>query len=79
MVSLVCLCTQLFLFLKHLQYKPIYRAITLIAATGLPIVKNVFSFIKDQELGGYVLSFVSLLFMLKMNTCLISRILLAMT
>ena len=49
-VSLVCLCTQLFLFQKCLQYKLTDKAITLAAATEAPMVKNVFSFIEDQKL-----------------------------
>ena len=57
LVSLVCLWTQLFLFQKHLQYKPIDRAIILIAATGGSMVNKVFTFIEDQKLSGYVLIF----------------------
>ena len=78
-VSLVCLYIQLFLFWKHLQYKAIDRALILIAATGVPMVKNVLTFINDQKLWGYVLSFVNMLFMLKIDKCFISRILLPKT
>ena len=76
-VGLVYLHTQVFLFCKNLQYKPIDRAIMLIAAIEVPVVKNILIFIGDQKLCGYVLSFVSVLFMLKIDTCFISRILLA--
>ena len=51
-VGLVCLHTQLFLFQKHLQYKPIERVVILTAATGVPMGKNVFSFIEDQNYEG---------------------------
>ena len=42
-VGLVYLCTQLFLFQKHLQDKPTDRAIILIAAIVVTLVKT-FSF-----------------------------------
>ena len=47
------------------------------AAIGVPMVKNILTVIGDQELCGYVLSFISILFMLKIDTCFISGILLA--
>ena len=72
----MCLSTQPFLFEKHLQYEAIDRAIILIAAIGVPMVKNIFTFTEDQKLCRYV-SFVSMLFMLKIDTHFISRILLA--
>ena len=50
-----------------MQYNPIDRAIILIAATGVPMVKNVFTFIEDQKLLGYVLSLISVLFVLKID------------
>ena len=50
------LCTQLFPFRKHLQYKPIDRNIMLITATGVPIVKNILTFKGDQKLGRNVQS-----------------------
>ena len=46
------------LFQKHLQYRPIDSANILIAATRVPVVENIFTFIGDQKLWGYVLSFV---------------------
>ena len=75
LVSLVCLCTELYLLQKHLQYKPIDRDITPNAETEVPLVESIFTFIEGQELWGYVLSFVRVLFMLIINTCLISGIL----
>ena len=74
-VSLVCLCTELILFQKHLQYKPIAKAIIPIADTEVPMVENIFTFIEDQELLGYVQSFVSVLFMLTIYICFICSIL----
>ena len=76
-VGLVYLHTQLFPFQKHLQYKPIDRAIMLIGAIGVPMVENILTFIGDQKLYRYVLSFVSILFMLKIHMCFITRVLLA--
>ena len=49
-VCLVCLCTQLLLFQKHLDYKPIDRGITPNAETEVSMVKNIFTFIEGQEL-----------------------------
>ena len=37
----------------------------LIAAIVVPMVKNIFTFTQDQKLCGYVLSFVSILFIFK--------------
>ena len=72
---LVCLCTQFFLFQKHLQYKPTEKAITQIAETEVPLVANIFTFIEGQELLVYVLSFVSVQVMLIIDTCFISQLL----
>ena len=66
--SSVFLYTTL-LFPRHLQYKPTDRAITPISENEVPMVENVFTFIEGQELLGYVLSFVSVLFMHIINTC----------
>ena len=44
------------------------KAIKLSADNEVPMVKNVFTFIEDQELWGYVVSFVSLLFKLIIDT-----------
>ena len=41
------------------------------------MVENVFTFIEDQNLLGSVLSFVSVIFILKIDICFISHILLA--
>ena len=71
----VCLCTQLILFQKHLQCKPIVKAIIPSADAEVPMVENVFTFIKHQKLLGYVLSFVNMLFMLQIDICFISGIL----
>ena len=49
-VSLAYLCTQFLLFGRHSQYKPIDRAIILIAANGVYMVKNIFTFVEDQKL-----------------------------
>ena len=49
MVSIVCLCTQLFLFQRHLQYKPIDTAITPNAETEVPMVERIFTLIEGQE------------------------------
>ena len=76
-VSLVCLCTQLSLIQKHLQYKPIAKAIIPIADVEVPMVENIFNFIEDQKLLGSALSFVSVLFMLKIDICFILGILVA--
>ena len=46
----------------------------LIATIGVPMVKNILTFIGDLKLCGYDLSFVTLLFMLKTDTCFISGI-----
>ena len=64
-ISLACLHTQLILFQKHLQYKSIAKTIITSADTEVPIIGNVFTFIEDQKLLGYVLSFVNVIFMLK--------------
>ena len=74
-VSLVCSHTQLFLFQKHLQYKPIAQDITPIAEAEVPMIENVFTFIDDHELRRYVPSFVSMLFMLLNDINFISGIL----
>ena len=39
--GLVYLCTQLYPFQKHLQWKPIDRVIMLIAAIGVPMVEYI--------------------------------------
>ena len=52
LVSLVCLCTQLFSFQKYLQYKPIDRAIILISARGIPMVKNIFISMRTRNYEG---------------------------
>ena len=78
-VSLVCLQTQLYICQKHLQYKPTDRTIMLTATIEVPMVKNILTFTEDQKLCGYVLHFISILFMLKIDTHFISRILLART
>ena len=62
--------------LKKIAVQTKWQAILLIAAIGVPEVKNIFTFIEDQKLCGYVLNFVNVLFMLKIDTCFISRILL---
>ena len=74
-VGLVYLCTQLILFQKNLQYKPITKAIIPSANVEVPMVENIFSFIEDQKLLGYVLGFVNMLFMLKIDISFISAIL----
>ena len=74
-VSLVCLHTQLILFQKHLQYKPIVQDIIPNADVEVPMVENVFTFIEDQKQLGYVLNFVNVIFMIKIDICLISEIL----
>ena len=53
------------------------KAIIPIADADIPMVENVSTFIEDQKLLRSVLSFVSVLFMLKIDICLISSILLA--
>ena len=50
--------SQLILFQKHLQYKPIANASIPSADTKVPIVGNVFCFNEGQELFGYALNFV---------------------
>ena len=75
-VSPVYLYTQLFSFQKHLQYKPMDRNNMMITAIGVPIVENIWTFRRDQKLGGNDLSFVNVLFILEMDTCFISGILL---
>ena len=59
--DLLCLCTQLFLFQKHLQYKPIAKAIIPNADAEVPMVETVFTFIEDHRLVGFILSFVNVL------------------
>ena len=71
--------TQLFPFQTHLQYKPINRDIILIGAIRVPTIENILAFTGDQKLCGYVLSFVNILFILKIDTCFISGILLTKT
>ena len=77
LTGIVCLYTQLFLFWKYLQYKPVDRAITLSAVIEVPMAKMFLLSIKDQKPWRHVLSFVSVLFMPKIDTCFISKILLA--
>ena len=78
-VGLVYLSAQLFPFWKHLQYKPIDRIIMLITTTRVPIIENILTFKGEPKLCGYVLCFVIILLTLKIDTCFISRILLAKT
>ena len=73
------LCTQPFPFQKHLQYKPIDRDTMLITANGVPMVENILTYMGDQKLCSNVLSFVNILFILKIDPCFISRFLLAKT
>ena len=73
-VSLVCLHTQLILFRKYLQYKPITKAILPSADAEGPMVENIFTFIEDQKLLGYIPGFVNALFMLKIDIYFISGI-----
>ena len=49
----------------------------MISANEVPVVKNILTFMGDQKLGGNDLSFVNVLFILKIDTCFISGILLA--
>ena len=49
----------------------------IISAIGVPMVENILTFIGAQELGRNGLSFVNIIFILKMDTCFISGILLA--
>ena len=49
----------------------------LINAIGEPMVKNILTFMGDQKICGNVLRFVNVLFILKIDMCFISRILLA--
>ena len=49
----------------------------LITATGVPMVKTILIFIGDQKQCWYVQGIVSVLFILRIVTCFISRILLA--
>ena len=58
-----------------MQYKPVAKAIILSANTEVPIVENVSTFTEGQKLLGYVVSFVYVLFILKIDICLMSRIL----
>ena len=51
----------------------------IITATGAHMVKNSLTFMGDQKLGGKDLSFVNMLFILKIDTNFISGILLAKT
>ena len=69
------LCTQLILFQKHLQYKPIAKAIIPNTDAEVCMVENMVTFIEDQKLLGYVLSFFNMLVMLKIDICFISGIL----
>ena len=64
-----------FISKKHLQNKPITKAIIPSANAEVPMVENVFTFIEYQKLLGYVLSCVNVLFMLKIDICFISGIL----
>ena len=64
---------------KHLQDKSIDRNIMLITDTGVPMVENILTFKGDKKLCRYFLSFVNILFILKIHKCFISRILLAKT
>ena len=74
-VSLVCLCTQLSSFQKWLQYKSFSKVILPLADAEVPMVEKVFTFIEEQKLLGYVLSFGNVLFIIKIDICLISSIL----
>ena len=75
-VCLVCLHTQLIIFQKDLQYKPIAKAIIPNADAEVPNVENILTFIEEQILLlGYVQTFVNVIFMLKIDICLISGIL----
>ena len=65
--GLVYLHTQLFPFQKHLQYKPMDRNNMMITTFGVPTVKNILTFMGDQKLGGNDLSFVNVLFILKIS------------
>ena len=49
----------------------------IITAVGAPMVENILTLMGDQKLGIYDLSFVKVLFILEMETCFISGILLA--
>ena len=64
-VSLVCLCTQVIYFENICITNPIAKVMIPIANAEVPMVENIFTFIEDQKLLGYVLSFVNMLFMLK--------------
>ena len=50
--DLVYVCTQLFSFWRHLQYKPIDKNNIIITVIGLPMVENNLTFMGDQKLGG---------------------------
>ena len=62
MIDLVCFHTQLILFWKHLQYNPIAKAIIPSADAKVPMAENIFTFIEDQKLVEYALSFAYVLF-----------------
>ena len=44
----------------------------LITAIGVPMGENILNFIGNQKLWWYVLNFISILFMLKIDVCFIS-------
>ena len=46
----------------------------LIANIGVPMVDNVLTFIGNQKLCGYVLGFLSILYMLKIDVCFILEV-----
>ena len=73
----VYLCTQPFLFQKHLQYKLIINNNKMIVIIGVPMVENNLTSVDDQKVGGNDLILVRVLFMLNTDMCLISGILLA--
>ena len=63
-VCLVYLHTQLILFQKQLQYKPIESASLPGADITVPMVEKDFTFNEDHKLFGYVLSFFNVLLIL---------------
>ena len=74
----VYLCTQPFLYWKHLQYTIIINTIIMIAIVEMPTVENSLTSVDDQKIGGNDLILAKVLFMLNTDMCFISDILLAM-
>ena len=74
----VYLCTQPFLYWKHMKHTVIINTFIMIAIIGVPMVENSLTSVDDWKVGGNDLILVKVLFMLNTDMCFISGILLAM-